>query len=61
MNRKKKYVAPLVLEDIALELEAEILESSNQVDVDPNFEKVETTGQEIGGVVGADQWTNGWN
>lgn len=60
MSKKLKYTAPAILEDLALELEAEILGASSQGEIDPNIEKVETTGQEIGGEVAASQWTQEW-
>ena len=60
-NKKMKYSAPAILEDLALELEAEILgASSSQEEIDPNFEKVETMGQEVGGTIDANQWTQEW-
>ena len=55
---KRKYVAPAVLEDLRLEMEAQILQSSKEPD--PNFEKVETMGQEIGGTIGDADWTHEW-
>ena len=59
MSKKLNYTAPAVLDDLALELEAEILGASN-VEVDENFEKVETMGQEVGATVSADQWQQQW-
>lgn len=59
MSKKLTYTAPVVLDDLALELEAEILGASN-VEVDENFEKVETMGQEVGATVSADQWQQQW-
>lgn len=60
MDKKLTYTAPAVLDDLALELEAEILGASSELQVDENIDKVETMGQEIGGTIGADQWTQGW-
>jgi len=60
MDKKLTYTAPTVLDDLALELEAEILGASSELQVDENIDKVETMGQEIGGTIGADQWTQGW-
>lgn len=60
MDKKLTYIAPAVLDDLALELEAEILGASSELQVDENIDKVETMGQEIGGTIGADQWTQGW-
>jgi len=60
-NKKLTYTAPAILEDLALELEAEILgASSSEAEIDPNIEKVETMGQEVGGEINANQWTGGW-
>lgn len=60
-NKKMNYSAPAILEDLALELEAEILgASSSQEEIDPNIEKVETMGQEVGGTIDATQWTQEW-
>ena len=55
-----KYQAPAIIDEVTMELEAEILGSSAEVDVDPNIRQVETMGQEIGGTVGAEQWLEGW-
>ncbi len=60
MNKKLNYIAPAVLNDLALELEAEILGASAELQIDESIEKVETMGQEIGGTIGTDQWTQGW-
>ena len=59
-NKKVNYTAPVILEDLALELEAEIRGASAELQVDENIEKVETMGQEIGGTIDANQWTQGW-
>lgn len=59
MTDKQKYTAPAVLDELAVELESQILAASN-VEVDQSIEKVETTGQEVGGTIAADQWTSGW-
>ena len=59
-NKKVNYTAPVILEDLALELESEILGASAELQVDENIEKVETMGQEIGGTIDANQWTQGW-
>ena len=58
-QQKKTYVAPAVKDDLTIEMEAQILQASN-AEVDENFEKVETMGQEVGGTIGADQWTQEW-
>lgn len=60
MSKKLTYTPPVVLDDLALELEAEILGASAELQVDENIEKVETMGQEVGGTIAADQWTQGW-
>ena len=60
MSKKLKYTAPAILEDLALELEAEILGASAELKVDESIDKVETMGQEIGGTVDATQWTQAW-
>lgn len=59
MDKKLTYIAPAVLDDLALELEAEILGASN-AEVDTNIQNVETMGQEVGGTIGSEQWTQGW-
>lgn len=59
-NKKLNYVAPAISDDLALELEAEILGASNQSEIDTNIEKVETMGQEVGGTIDANQWTQEW-
>ena len=59
-NKKLNYTEPVILEDLALELEAEILGAYAELQVDENIEKVETMGQEIGGTIDANQWTQGW-
>lgn len=60
MSKKLTYTAPAVLDDLALELEAEILGASSELQVDENIKEVNTMGQEVGGTIGADQWTQGW-
>lgn len=60
MSKKLTYIAPAVSDDLALELEAEILGASSELQVDESIDKVETMGQEIGGTIGADQWNQGW-
>lgn len=55
-----KYQAPAIIDKVTMELEAEILGSSNEMDVDQNIRQVETMGQEIGGTVGSEQWLEGW-
>lgn len=60
ITKKMNYTAPAVIDDLALELEAEILGASADLEVDENIDKVETMGQEIGGTIGTDQWTQGW-
>lgn len=58
MKRRLKYIPPAVLEDLVLDLEAEILSASAEEVIDENF-TVETAGQEVV-TIDADQWTNGW-
>ena len=60
ITKKMNYTAPAVIDDLALELEAEILGASADLQVDESIDKVETMGQEIGGTIGTDQWTQGW-
>ncbi len=60
ITKKMNYTAPAVIDDLALELEAEILGASADLQVDENIDKVETMGQEIGGTIGTDQWTQSW-
>lgn len=60
MSKKLTYTAPAVLDDLALELEAEILGASSELQVDENIKEVNTMGQEVGGTIGSDQWTQGW-
>ena len=55
-----KYETPAIVDEVTMELEAEILGSSNGGDVDKNIRQVETMGQEVGGTVGAEQWLEGW-
>lgn len=55
-----KYETPAIVDKVTMELEAEILGSSNEVNVDENIRQVETMGQEIGGTVGVEQWAEGW-
>ena len=59
MEDKRKYAAPAVLEDLALEFEAEILAPSTAV-VDENIKEVNTTGQTVGGTINENQWSNQW-
>ena len=59
MEDKRKYTAPAVLEDLALEFEAEILGPSTAV-VDENIKEVNTTGQTVGGTINENQWSNQW-
>ena len=59
MEDKRKYTAPSVLEDLALEFEAEILGPSTAV-VDENIKEVNTTGQTVGGTINENQWSNQW-
>ena len=60
MSKKLTYIAPAVSDDLALELEAEILGASSELQVDENIKEVNTMGQEVGGTIGSDQWTQGW-
>ena len=60
MSKKLTYIAPAVSDDFALELEAEILGASSELQVDENIKEVNTMGQEVGGTIGSDQWTQGW-
>ena len=50
MSKKLKYTAPAILEDLALELEAEILGASAELKVDESIDKVETMGHEWDGI-----------
>ena len=59
MEKKQKYIAPAVLDDLLLEMEGQILQSSKEVEIDPNFDEVKTMGQEIGGDISAD-WQHKW-
>lgn len=59
MDNKRKYTAPAVIEDLALEFEAEILGPSTAV-VDENIKEVNTTGQTVGGTINENQWSNQW-
>ncbi|MBO4841842.1 MAG: hypothetical protein J5478_00525 [Bacteroidales bacterium] len=58
--KQNKYQAPAIIDKLTMELEAEILGSSGDVNVDQNIRQVETMGQEVGGTVGAEQWLEGW-
>ena len=60
ITKKMNYTAPAVIDDLALELEAEILGASADLQVDESIDKVETMGKEIGGTIGTDQWTQSW-
>ena len=57
MEKKQKYIAPAVLDDLLLEMEGQILHASVPVE-DTDFEEVETVGQEVG-VIDND-WTHTW-
>ena len=59
MEDKRKYTAPAVLEDLALEFEAEILGPSTAV-VDENIKEVNTTCQTVVGTINENQWFNQW-
>ena len=59
MEDKRKYTAPAVLEDLALEFEAEILGPSTAV-VDENIKEVNTTRQTVAGTINENQWFNQW-
>ena len=58
--KQNQYQAPSILDKLTMELEAEILSSSVNGDIDTNIKQVETMGQEIGGTVGTEQWAEGW-
>lgn len=58
--KNNKYQAPAIIDEVTMELEAEILGSSNDTPLDQNIRQVETMGQEIGGTVGTEQWAEGW-
>lgn len=62
MERKLKYMAPAILEELKIEMEGSILTDSNTEGptIDENFEKVETMGQEIGGVIDESNWSHIW-
>lgn len=46
MKRKQKYNAPVILEEVQVEMEGSILYDSKKVK-DVDFQEVETWGQEI--------------
>ena len=48
MEKKQKYIAPAVLDDLLLEMEGQILYTSKDVE-DADFQDVETKGQETNG------------
>ena len=60
MENKRNYTAPAVLEDLALEFEAEILGPST-AQVDENIKEVDTMGQEVGGTINDNQWNTSWH
>ena len=60
MNDKKKYTAPAVLDDLALEFEAEILGPST-AEVDENIKEVDTMGQDVGGTINDNNWNTSWH
>lgn len=59
MNDKKRYTAPAVLDDLAIEFEAEILGPST-AEVDENFKEVDTMGQDVGGTINNNNWSSSW-
>lgn len=56
MERKLKYMAPAILEELKIEMEGEILASSSVVKLDT---EVVSTGQEIE-VIEADGFNHSW-
>lgn len=57
MEQKHKYTSPAVLDDLALELEGEILKAS----VVDDIENVQSTGQEINEIdMSTDQFNHVW-
>ena len=60
MTHKKKYIAPVLFEEIMLEMEGGILISSKDLIVDENFDEVKTMGQEDGGTLQLEDWTQTW-
>ena len=54
---KRKYVAPAVLEDLRLEMEAQILQSSEEVELE--IETVDTVGQQSYDI-SKDSFTHEW-
>ena len=46
MEKKQKYIAPAVLDDLLLEMEGQILYASRNV-ADEDFDEVETMGQSV--------------
>lgn len=59
MSMKKTYTSPEVLEVITIDAPVTLLAAS-KVEIDENFEAVETMGQEIGGTVNETDWTQNW-
>ena len=59
MKDNRKYAAPAVIDDLALELEAEILGAST-AQVDENIKEVETMGQDVGGTINENNWNSSW-
>ena len=60
MERKMKDIAPAILEELKIEMEGSILAASVTTEPDPNFENVETMGQEIGGTIDTSDWSHTW-
>lgn len=60
MDNKRNYTAPAVLEDLALEFEAEILGPST-AQVDENIKEVDTMGQDVGGTINDNNWSTSWH
>ncbi len=60
MENKRNYTAPAVLEDLALEFEAEILGPST-AQVDENIKEVDTMGQDVGGTINDNNWSTSWH
>ena len=57
MEKKKNYIAPAVLDELLLEMEGQILQSSEAVELE--FETVDTVGQESYDI-SKDSFTHEW-
>ena len=57
MEKKQEYIAPAVLDDLLLEMEGQILQSSEEVDLE--IETVDTVGQQSYDI-SKDSFTHEW-